>query len=789
MPNPPLTRRLETLRAGLRLRWLAAGGLRLVAEVAGFLVLQFAVDRLLWLPVGARQFAGLAAGALFAWRLFRLVIRPLRKSVTVHDVALVVERRHPGLQGGLASMVEVEAAGRLPADNSPELLEQWRAAVATRAAALDFGLIFAPALLRRLALLAGAGVLLIGGFAAFSPHESAIFLARLVGADVAWPRRTRLELDVAAAGSSMHFRVERDDDQLARRVVVARGASLPIVVRARGAVPDEVLLLVREEGRVGAEEVRMARRDGTDDDFIHRFGNATRPLRLTAAGGDDPGQGPPLEVEVIAPPAIDRLVATTTPPAYTGRPTVREERHEFAVPVGTTIDLELATSGDVVEASLTLHSDPGTARPLVADERTPGLWRGSVVAEESGTLNFQLTGRSGFRNLRPIDVPLTVLADRKSSVEIVRPAVSDLEVTARAVVALRLLVDDDYGVRRSELSLVRSDDPAVSSLLLQGEGSARPALLPAQGEPHALDAVLDLATLELPRAGVAALVREGDSLVYSARIEDNRTDADGAPAPQVTVSPTRRIDVIADSEKLRKLGERQQRVKAAVAAARKSQEERKAGLEALLSAQGDGGIATRELTVLEVEQGRVGNSVRQSVRDLCDVTAEFTLNRLDPAQSAERAVQRLLSELAATRSGPNFDFSPFRALTVAHGAGEFGDLQPLGALLQMTALGLAAAEDLAPKALDQLRQARLTGVPEERLERLRGAELAQRQLIETLTLLLQKMEEWEDFHEILDLWRGLVDDQKELNERARRNAAPAGGSPPAGGAPASGDGR
>jgi len=789
MPTLPLTRRLETLRAGLRTRWLAAGGLRLAVEVAGFLMLQFTVDRLLWLPVGARRFVALVAAVLCAWRLYRLVVRPLHKAVSVRDVALTVERRHPGLQGGLASMIEVEAAGGLPADSSPQLLEEWRTAVAARAASLDFGLIFAPRLLRRLSVAAVAAVALVAGFAALRPLEARIFLSRLVGADVAWPRRTRLELDVAAAGSSLHFRVERDDEGVARRVVVARGGSLPIVVRARGAVPDEVLLQVREAGRVGAEEVRMAPRDGTEDEFIHRFGNATRPLQLTAVGGDDPGQGPPLEVEVVPPPALDRLVATTTPPAYTGRRPVREERQEFAVPVGTTIDLELATSGDVVEASLTLHSDPGTSRPLVADARTPGLWRGSVTAEESGTLNFHLTGSSGFRNLRPIDVPLTVLADRKPAVEIARPAVSDLEVTARAVVPFRLLVDDDYGVRRSELRLLRSDDPAESGVVLQGEGSQRPEPLPAQGEPHALDTALDLATLELPRAGVAAPVREGDSLIYSARLEDNRLDVAGVPAPQVTASPTRRIDVIADSEKLRKLADRQQRVKAAVVAARRSQEERKAGLEALLAAHADGGIATRELTVLEVEQGRVGNAVRQSVRDLCDVAAEFTLNRLDPTQSAERAVQQLVLRLAESRSGPSFDFAPFRALAAAHAAGEFGELKQLGALLQMTALGLTAAEEQAPRALDRLRQARLTGVPEERVERLRDAEQAQARLIETLGLLLQKMEEWEDYQEILDLWRGLVDDQTELNERARQGAAPAGSGAPAGGAPGGGGGR
>ncbi|MSR46155.1 MAG: hypothetical protein EXS13_03670 [Planctomycetes bacterium] len=782
MQTAPLTRKLESLRARLRSRWIAAGSLRLFAELSAFLVTQFAIDRFLWLPIGARRFVGAVATLLFAWRFAVLLLRPMRKRVAARDVALAVERRHPALQGGLASMVEVEAAGGLPADASPELLEQWRAAVAARADALDFDAIFDHRLLRRLGGVSAAALLLIGGFAVLRPVDARIFLARLAGADVPWPRRTRLELDVAAASTSTHFRVDRDADGRAERVIVARGASLPIVARAAGTVPDEVMLLIREEGRSSVDELRMAPRDGAAREFVHRFGNTLRAMQLSAAGGDDPGEGLSLEIIVVAPPLVERLVATITPPAYTGRSPLREERQEFAVPAGTMIDLEVATSGEVAEASLTLHSDPGTMRVLERDANTKDLWRGRVVAEESGTINLHLLGKSGFKNLRPIDVPMTVLADRKPTVETVRPAVSDLEVTARAVVPVRLLVDDDYGVTLCELLLLRSDDPAVSRIVLQGDGSVRPAPLLASGEPHVLDGVLDLKELTLAKGIAPAPIAEGDSLIYSARLEDNRESPPGTAAHQVTSSPTRRIDVVTDGEKLRKLTDRQQRVKGAVSAAKKSQEERFAGLQSLLAAQGDGGIETKELTALEVEQGRVGTGARQAARDLADVAGEFTLNRLDPTPSAERAVQYLLARLVEAKSGPNFDFAPYSKFVAAHTAGEFGELQQLGALLVMVDLGLQASEQHAQRALEQLRSARLSGRPEDRLGRLKEAQLAQQRVIETFALLLQKMEEWEDFQEILDLWRGLVNDQRDLNEWAREGAASGSGTVPAGGA-------
>ncbi|MBL8841755.1 MAG: hypothetical protein JNL90_09545 [Planctomycetes bacterium] len=781
-----ITARLAVLRTALRTRWLAAGALRLAVETAGFLVLQYAVDRFLWLPVEARRFVAVAAALLFALRFAQLVVRPLRKRIDARDMALAVERRHPELRGALASMVEVEAAAGPAADVSPTLLAEWRAAVAARAAGVPFDAIFAPQLLRRLAGAAAAALLLIGSFVALRRDESLIFFERLAGADRDWPRRTHLELDVVAATESTHLRVERDADGRATRVLVARGASLPIVVRARGSVPDEVVLIVREEGRSGSEEIRMAPREGGADDFGYRFRNTTRPMELSAAGGDDPGHQIALVVEVAAPPAVERLVATITPPAYTQRPTIREERQDFAVPAGTRLDLEIATSGDVAEAALTLHSDPGTARPLVRDAKTPGLWRGSVIAEESGTLNVHLTAENGFKNLHPIDYPLTVLTDRKPVLELARPAVSDLEATARAVVPFRLLVDDDYGVTEVVLELVRGDDPAKSRVVLQGPGSTRPELLQGVGEPHVLDALLDLATLELPKGEAMRRLAEGESLLYVAHVADNREElqegVDGAaraaaPAPNVTSSPGRRIDVVSDSEKQRKLNDRQQRVKQTVITAKKAQEERAAGLGALLAAlqpaSGEGALETRELTALEVEQGRVGGSARQAARDLCEVAAEFALNRLDPTPTAERAVTYLLTELQAADAGPNFDFAPYGKLAAAHAAGEFGVLQQLGNLLAMVDLALQASETHAQRALEQLRGARLAGRPADRLEQLRGAQASQQKVIEVYALLLQKMEEFEDYQEILDLWRGLVDDQQEINRRAREGVAPA----------------
>jgi hypothetical protein len=768
----PLTTRLVDLRAGLRARWLAAGVLRVLAELLGFLALQFCLDRFLFLPASARRVVVVVAGGLLLWRLFLLVVKPMRHRVGTMDVALAVERRHRELDGGLASVVEFDARGAdLPPDVSPTLLEMWRRDVEARGSQIAFSDVFDPRLLRRLAAVNGVALALAAAFVVLRPEESGIFAQRLLGSDVDWPRRTHLELDVDAAAASAHLRVERDAAGKATRVVVARGASLPIVVRAKGAVPEEVLLVVREKGRAGSEEVRMAVREGSKSEFGYRFGHAVRAMELNAEGGDDPGRESPLAVEVLPSPGVEKLVAAITPPAYTRRPPTREERQDFAVPAGTRLDLEITTTGDVTEGTLTLHSDPGTARPLERDAQDPKKWRASLVAEDSGTFNLHLTGKSGFKNLQNLDYPLTVLADRKPSIDVARPSVSDLEVTANGVVPFRLLVDDDYGVTKLGLAFTRMGEKEPRRLALQGEGSDRPDLLVSVGEPSVVDARLDLHEFKFEKGAVA----EGDTITYVATAQDDREQPVGTKAPNETTTTSRRIDVVSEGEKTRKLADRQQRVKQNVAAAKKSQEERLKGLQSLLTENGDGALQPKELTALEVEQGRVVTSARQISRELCDVTQEFVLNRLDHSPIADRVVGFLLTRLEASHAGPAFDFDPFVQLTAAQKKGEFGELHQLANVVAMLDLGVEASETHAQRALEQLRAARVSGASGDRANSLRNAEDAEKKVVETYALLLQKMEEWEDYQEILDLWRTLVQDQREINVRSK--PSPSGAVP------------
>ena len=76
-------------------------------------------------------------------------------------------------------------------------------------------------------------------------------------------------------------------------------------------------------------------------------------------------------------------------------------------------------------------------------------------------------------------------------------------------------------------------------------------------------------------------------------------------------------------------------------------------------------------------------------------------------------------------------------------------------------------EEHGERALESLQAARVTSQEGERPRILEEGLEHQQRFLDAYAKLLTKMEEWEDFQEILELWRGLLDDQNDINRRYR----------------------
>jgi predicted nucleic acid-binding OB-fold protein len=83
----------------------------------------------------------------------------------------------------------------------------------------------------------------------------------------------------------------------------------------------------------------------------------------------------------------------------------------------------------------------------------------------------------------------------------------------------------------------------------------------------------------------------------------------------------------------------------------------------------------------------------------------------------------------------------------------------------MLSLLIDSAETHSPAVADSLSKARSTLDAEMRLDFLRSAKDSGQKLVDSLELLLRKMDEWEDFQEVLQITREILDFQKAIRTR------------------------
>lgn len=725
-PSPALAEvhaRLDAVLARIRLLRVTAGLARLGWQACAAAAALYALDRGLDLPRAVRGALLLVLAVLAARELVRRVGRPLFRGPARLDAARLVERTRPEWEGRLVSALQLR--GGPPGSFEQAVVEQ--AARACRAQDLRQVLVARPAL-RETWRLGGALLALAVLLVALQPHAG-VFARRWALQDARWPRDVRLSLLLAERGPA-HVRLP--DGTL----VAARGGVVEAEARGAGADPGRVELVTG--GLRGERAALMTALP--DGGWRGRFAVQEGDTDLAVRGGDDDGRDNRVALRVVEPPRLDQPRFLLEPPAYLGLAATEVGPEGLSVAEGTRVTLRGTPSGAATSGELRLAGS-GLALPLVFDvEARPPVASAGFLADASDTLTLVLQGEWGLATPDPSHHALLVQPDRPPTLRVFAPARSDVKVSARAVVPLAVIAEDDHGVAGVEL---------------EAEGGAVTPLLPDAGRPTHWRAVLDLSAV--PQAG---------PLAYALRARDAR-DLPGR-GPQAALAAGRRVEIVDDAEVQRLLADRQLRLKEAFRAVRERQVaalEAVAGLLAVPPAADD-----PELLAAVVAQGQVGVRLAQQARELCGVLDETICNRLDPGPGAAAVLQRRLDDWAAAPADEPFAAAPLRALAADYAAGRFGRLDLVGRLLEMSGLALELELEASPEAQRLLGEARAR--PD--AASLGAAQAAQQRVVAGLDRLLQRMDEWEDYQEVLLLVRSLIDDQRAL--RARTQSALSGGA-------------
>jgi hypothetical protein len=748
---------LAGLHARIRRRFLLLGGARLAGVLAIAALLYYLADRSLELPAAARVVvtAGLACWLLLGLR--RHVVYPLRKPFSRDDVAIVVERRFPQLREKLITAWQLKDAlrqdGQGLRNQSPELIASTVAAAAADVRSLPLGGVLDQRHAAQVAgLAAGLVLLLLGGFAT-NPAAAGVFLWRALGLEVAYPRLTTLVLELPDSGPDHRVEVAGRT----ATVTLAAGADLPVAVRCLGAVPRAVFLAV-SGGRGLANQVAMSAR--AQDLYRHTFRRVHDGFTFHARGGDDPYGDKTVTVRVVHPPLVGTIRALLTYPEYTGVAPAEQSGGGIEALEGTRVLLQVRPTAPVASAELAFV-ESGQRVPLVPqvvqdDQGTVTIHAGEFVVTNSDRYEVVLASPDGLRNPHPGQYPVVALADVAPAGRLLSPPEDSLDVVLpNGLLFLRVEGRDDHRIERIEAHVQLS----------KRDASARLDLTPrADRQARQVVACAALEVRDLPAAGSNPPV--GESLSVRVELVDNRRPE----AHRTTLHP-RAVHVIGESDLARRIAGHFRRLREEVEKAIALQQDRfdrTAELVAQLE-QGDAPVAFQsELTLVEVGQGRLQGNAERIHQDLMRAFDVHLLNRLESPEATAPVLELFLrvhqGSTAAAAHLPEF----YRRLAAERRAGRIGTLdKALDPILAMVGTADAIGGELAPKTHKLLAQAGVAAAAGERADLLRSARTQQAAILQELETLRSKLDEWNEFQDVVQQTRGVLDRQRDVQTRTR----------------------
>jgi len=430
--------RLAQLARRARLYVLTDGLAVVIAVMLGFVLVQLCLDRLLRLDRDMRAVLLAVGVALTGYTVWRFLLEPMRRRVSVESAALLVERLVPTLGDRLISAVQFTDPAVAMSDQASGPM---MSLVVEQARVASEGVRFEAVLDRTRAVRhasAGAGVVAVFMLLALlMPNTFGIWFQRnVLLADVRWPQQVHLHVEnlrdgrmIVAAGDDLDISVLAEEPNVPRSVRLEYGPPVD-------AVGDDAI-------QPGEEEMIKI----GDRRFRATFRQLRRAMRARAVGGD--AVTPWFDVLLVERPRVTEATLTIQPPAYTRLPEqeLRSGLTMAKVLRGSAVSVVARTNKPIARASL-LRGDS------VVEELT-GIAGADALAvtftpAESGAYSFRLTDDDGMTNRRPVQFSIRVESDRAPLVKLRIPGLGDM-VTPEAILPAEIEMSDTYGMAVAEL--------------------------------------------------------------------------------------------------------------------------------------------------------------------------------------------------------------------------------------------------------------------------------------------------------------------------------------------------
>lgn len=450
MPNSQ--RRVRDLIHEIRSRWRRRALLQGTALTVGVLAV-WGIGLLLLHSVAevapAWLVGGAACGVLVGIGLaVQYVVRPAFRRIPDRQMALYVEEQIPSLEDRLNSAVEIddpEAARRAHGVVVDRLIDD----AARRARSVPLTTVVDRHRERLLAAVSGAALVLFLAVGYTSLDDLRVSFATA-------------DLNALVSTSQPLMTIEPGS------VEIEQGASQEVIVTLQEATERDVVLHYRS-GEGDWQKATMQAALG-EPAYLHEFLNVQAPIEYFVE--HDEHRSDPFSITLYEFPAVSQIDVTYAYPEYTGRASHTDENTgDIRGLTGSTVTLDVATTGSVVQAEMVL--DDGRTRPL--REAGDGQFRGTLQLEQDGFYRIHLTDREEKHNKFPEEHSIVAIDDERPLVSVTEPQ-RDVRVNAIDEVLVAARAEDDIGVRdlrlrfavnggeEQTISLVDSDEARPSTV-------------------------------------------------------------------------------------------------------------------------------------------------------------------------------------------------------------------------------------------------------------------------------------------------------------------------------------
>lgn len=381
----------------------------------------FGLDRILDLPRLGRWSFLLIALVLIGWQFFKRWFSQL-EPFNLLKCASQVEKYYPQLGSLLINYVQINSP--IPqASGSQELLGLVKGQAVKVSESIDFGkTVDFKDLSNQIKLTVTSVAVLLTCLLIFGDSMS-VAVKRYLGFNLPYPTDTIL--------------YEVPDD-----MIVAQGTKFSLSVKAKGQVPENGVLHIRDAGSESWRQISLPRDDKKG--FVFSINKTEESFDYYFEVGDafSHSQREPGLVTVVSPPEIIKQTLQVIPPKYTGLASYEANNLSSTVPLGSKLTWVVSMSLPVSESSLTGPEDlmiPGQIQEK--GKSVKFVW----VANRAGVYQMVAREKSMGTNFQGQIHKLNLREDIEPRVSLISP-VSDIKATSQKKLELLVRASDDYGL-------------------------------------------------------------------------------------------------------------------------------------------------------------------------------------------------------------------------------------------------------------------------------------------------------------------------------------------------------